>query len=234
MDDVFGDVLKALADPQRRLLLDRLNARNGQTLRELCTGLDTTRQAVSKHLAVLEADPPRRLSYTWHTFTPEWAAAVGVDEELRARIAAERRSRVSFDLEPEGALVKLTVVHDDFDEGSTVAEMIKRGWPRLLGAIKTLLEAGGSDEEGFGLQVTSPASSMVLMSPRRRGQPPLIICATVLPSSKSSCTTVSLTSGPSGSRSKLTRDRRSAAIFARSSSSTPTAAAHSGAKVCQV
>jgi uncharacterized protein YndB with AHSA1/START domain/DNA-binding transcriptional ArsR family regulator len=270
MDDVF----KALADPQRRLLLDRLNARNGQTLRELCTGLDTTRQAVSKHLAVLEAanlvssvrrgrekwhylnpapiteladrwisrydrarahaladlknaledtvtrptfvhtsyirttperlwaaltepaftrrywqthfatdwapgspmvwheqgatiahpdqvvleaDPPRRLSYTWHTFTPEWAAAVGVDEELRARIAAERRSRVSFDLEPDGAVVKLTVVHDDFDEGSTVAEMIKGGWPRLLGDIKTLLEAGGSDEEGFGLQVTSAA-----------------------------------------------------------------------------
>ena len=274
MDDVFGDVFKALADPQRRLLLDRLNARNGQTLRELCAGLDTTRQAVSKHLAVLEAanlvtsvrrgrekwhylnpapiteladrwisrydrarahaladlknaledtvtrptfvhtsyirttperlwaaltepaftrrywrtyfetdwapgspmvwhdrgavtadpgqvvlesDPPRRLSYTWHTFTPEWAAAVGVDEELRARIAAEPRSRVSFDLEPDGALVKLTVVHDDFEEGSTVAEMIKGGWPRLLGDLKTMLEAGGSDEEGFGVQVTSVA-----------------------------------------------------------------------------
>nr|WP_197716989.1 SRPBCC domain-containing protein [Glycomyces terrestris] len=39
---------------------------------------------------VLECDPPRRLSYTWHTFTPEWAAGAGVDEELRARIAASR------------------------------------------------------------------------------------------------------------------------------------------------
>ena len=51
MDDVF----KALADPSRRLLLDSLNERNGQTLRELCSRLDMARQSVSKHLAVLEA-----------------------------------------------------------------------------------------------------------------------------------------------------------------------------------
>ena len=51
MDDVF----RALADPSRRELLDRLNADNGQTLRELCAGLDMARQSVSKHLAVLEA-----------------------------------------------------------------------------------------------------------------------------------------------------------------------------------
>jgi DNA-binding transcriptional ArsR family regulator len=51
MDAVF----KALADPSRRRLLDSLNARDGQTLRELCTGLDMTRQAVTKHLAVLAA-----------------------------------------------------------------------------------------------------------------------------------------------------------------------------------
>ena len=51
MDAVF----KALADPSRRRLLDRLNARNGQSLRELCDGLDMARQSVAKHLAVLEA-----------------------------------------------------------------------------------------------------------------------------------------------------------------------------------
>jgi len=51
MDDVF----RALADPGRRRLLDSLNARNGQTLGELCGELDMTRQSVSKHLAVLEA-----------------------------------------------------------------------------------------------------------------------------------------------------------------------------------
>ena len=48
-------VFKALADPSRRELLDRLHADAGQTLAELCTGLQMTRQAVTKHLAVLEA-----------------------------------------------------------------------------------------------------------------------------------------------------------------------------------
>ena len=50
MDAVF----KALADASRRKLLDRLRAENGQTLGDLCTRLDMTRQAVSKHLAILE------------------------------------------------------------------------------------------------------------------------------------------------------------------------------------
>jgi DNA-binding transcriptional ArsR family regulator len=51
MDTVF----KALADPTRRQLLDLLHAHNGQTLGELCEGLAMSRQAVSKHLALLEA-----------------------------------------------------------------------------------------------------------------------------------------------------------------------------------
>jgi uncharacterized protein YndB with AHSA1/START domain/DNA-binding transcriptional ArsR family regulator len=51
----IDDVFRALADPSRRMLLDSLNQRNGQTLRELCEGLDMTRQSVSKHLAMLEA-----------------------------------------------------------------------------------------------------------------------------------------------------------------------------------
>ncbi len=50
MDAVF----KALADPSRRELLDRLYSENGQTLNELCARLAMTRQAVSKHLAILE------------------------------------------------------------------------------------------------------------------------------------------------------------------------------------
>jgi uncharacterized protein YndB with AHSA1/START domain len=49
------DVFRALADRTRRRLLDGLNARNGQTLRELCADMDMARQSVSKHLAVLEA-----------------------------------------------------------------------------------------------------------------------------------------------------------------------------------
>jgi DNA-binding transcriptional ArsR family regulator len=51
MDAVF----RALADPVRRQLLDRLHAKNGQSLRELCEGCQMTRQAVTKHLAVLES-----------------------------------------------------------------------------------------------------------------------------------------------------------------------------------
>ena len=47
-------VFHALADASRRQLLDRLHRKNGQTLGELCAGLDMTRQAVAKHLAVLE------------------------------------------------------------------------------------------------------------------------------------------------------------------------------------
>jgi DNA-binding transcriptional ArsR family regulator len=54
MDADMDKVFKALADPARRLLLDRLFADNGQTLGQLCAHLDMTRQAVSKHLAVLE------------------------------------------------------------------------------------------------------------------------------------------------------------------------------------
>ena len=50
MDQVF----KALADASRRELLDRLRADNGQTLSELCACLDMTRQAVSKHLKIME------------------------------------------------------------------------------------------------------------------------------------------------------------------------------------
>ena len=52
MDD--DAVFRALADASRRELLDRLHRNNGQTLGELCRGLAMTRQAVAKHLAILE------------------------------------------------------------------------------------------------------------------------------------------------------------------------------------
>lgn len=50
MDAIF----KALADAHRREILDRLRENNGQTLRELATPLHMTRQAVTKHLLILE------------------------------------------------------------------------------------------------------------------------------------------------------------------------------------
>ena len=60
MDEVF----RALADPSRRRLLDSLNERSGQTLRELCAGLDMARQSVSKHLAILEE--ANLVTTVWH------------------------------------------------------------------------------------------------------------------------------------------------------------------------
>ncbi|MFI5703088.1 metalloregulator ArsR/SmtB family transcription factor [Streptomyces sp. SID1034] len=255
MDAVF----RALADPSRRRLLDRLRDHDGQTLRELCAGLDMARQSVSKHLAALEgaglvttvrrgreklhylnaapinaiaerwisrfdrgrvtaladlkraleqspmdsktfvyttyiattperlwqaltepafterywgvafesdwttgaplvwkqggatmsdpeqvvlvSDPYRQLAYTWHTFTEQWARAVDVAEEVRAELAVERRSTVTFDLEPQGRQVKLTVTQD-FDPEGILHGMCSQGWPPILSSLKTLLETG--------------------------------------------------------------------------------------------
>ncbi|QNE17190.1 metalloregulator ArsR/SmtB family transcription factor [Kribbella qitaiheensis] len=255
MDEVF----RALADPSRRLLLDSLNQQNGQTLRELCAGLEMARQSVSKHLAALEAanlvttvrrgreklhflnaepinaiadrwinqydrrrvqlfadlktsleketmsdndfvyttyikttperlwqaltdpeftkrywglyhetdwqvgspmnwkmgdvtmagpgqvvlehEPYRRLAFTWHHITEEFAKAVEMDDELRDKTAAEPLSRVSFDLEPDGDQVKLTVIHGGFDPGSAIRPMIEDGWTRVLSDLKSFTES---------------------------------------------------------------------------------------------
>jgi DNA-binding transcriptional ArsR family regulator len=259
-ESINPDVFKALGDPSRRLLLDRLNARNGQNLRELSTGLNMARQSVSKHLAilvganlvttirrgreklhylnavpineiaerwinrydqqrvralsdlkrtleaspmerpqfvyttyikstperlwqaltdptftsrwwqitfdtdwnvgsrmiwdndgviiadpeqvVLESDPFRRLSYSWHTFVPEIQDRMGLDDEIFTRLSSERRSRVTFDIEPVKEMVKLTVVHDDFEPGSIALTRVKNGWPIFLSSLKTLIESG--------------------------------------------------------------------------------------------
>jgi uncharacterized protein YndB with AHSA1/START domain len=91
---------------------------------------------------ILESDPYRRLAYTWHTFTPEWAAQVGLDEATADAWRAEPRSKVAFDIEDTGhGVVKLTVVHDGFEPGSDVLRGISNGWPAVLASLKTLLEA---------------------------------------------------------------------------------------------
>ena len=54
MDADVDKVFKALAAPERRLLLDRLYADNGQTLGQLCERMGMTRQAVTRHLKLLE------------------------------------------------------------------------------------------------------------------------------------------------------------------------------------
>jgi DNA-binding transcriptional ArsR family regulator/uncharacterized protein YndB with AHSA1/START domain len=268
MDEIF----KALADPSRRLLLDSLNERNGQTLRELGSRLDMARQSVSKHLDVLEAanlvttvrrgrekhhylnaapineiaerwitrydqdrvhaladlkraledtpmenpsfvyttyiqttperlwqaltepafterywairfdsdwkpgssvtwhtrgltiadpaqvviesEPYRRLSYTWHTLTPEWAGTLDLTDDARERLTGEPRSKVTFEIEPLGGQVKLTVIHDDLEPAGATRSLISGGWPRVLANLKTLLETGDTLPD---LRKTAPA-----------------------------------------------------------------------------
>jgi DNA-binding transcriptional ArsR family regulator/uncharacterized protein YndB with AHSA1/START domain len=89
---------------------------------------------------IVESEPYRRLSYTWHTFTPEWAKVHGFSDEFMAKVTSEPRSKVTFDIESAGQTVKLTVVHDDFEPGSTVLENVSQGWPHVISSLKTLLE----------------------------------------------------------------------------------------------
>jgi uncharacterized protein YndB with AHSA1/START domain/DNA-binding transcriptional ArsR family regulator len=255
---VDDEVFRALADPSRRRLLDMLNVRNGQTLRELCAELDMARQSVSKHLAVLEGanlvtttwrgreklhhlnaepinaiadrwihqydrrrvqlfadlkaaleaetmsdndfvyttyikttperlwqaltdpafteqywhvqletdwqvgsevvwhlgdvamagpgqvvvehEPYRRLSFTWHHITPEFAKAVGMDDDLYEQTRQEPLSTAIFELEPVDDQVKLTVVHTGFNPGSALRAMVGEGWIQLISDLKSFVE----------------------------------------------------------------------------------------------
>ena len=89
---------------------------------------------------VLEAAPPRRLAYTWHTFSMDWARTHGFDQGLVDLLSAEPRSRVLFEIdEVEDGVVKLTLTHT-FGTAGKLREMCSQAWPRLLGELKTLLE----------------------------------------------------------------------------------------------
>jgi uncharacterized protein YndB with AHSA1/START domain/DNA-binding transcriptional ArsR family regulator len=96
--------------------------------------------------AVVEADPYRRLSYTWHTFTPEWCETIGTrvgfTDEFLAKFREEARSTVTFEIDDMGDQVKLSVVHDHFEPDSLVLGTVSQGWPRVLANLKTLLETG--------------------------------------------------------------------------------------------
>jgi len=62
--ETLDAVFKALADESRRKLLDQLYRSDGQTLTQLCEHLDMTRQAVTKHLSLLEA--ANLIAVVWH------------------------------------------------------------------------------------------------------------------------------------------------------------------------
>ena len=103
MDADLDGVFKALADPARRLLLDRLRAENGQTLGRLCEYLDMTRQAVTKHLKILEAaslvvpiwQGREKLHYLnpvpIHEIAERW---IGKFEQGRLRVLADLKKRL--------------------------------------------------------------------------------------------------------------------------------------------
>jgi uncharacterized protein YndB with AHSA1/START domain len=77
---------------------------------------------------VLMAAPYMQLVYSWNECTP--------------KSKRERTSRVTFDLEPRGKVVKLTVTHDNLDEGGKTFRDISGGWPMVLASLKSLLETG--------------------------------------------------------------------------------------------
>jgi len=93
---------------------------------------------------ILESDP-RRPAYTRHTFTPGWAAEVGMDEATAGSRRAEPRSEVAFDIDDVGHGVgKLRVTHAGFEPDSVVLKDISDGWPAVLASLKTLPETGST------------------------------------------------------------------------------------------
>jgi uncharacterized protein YndB with AHSA1/START domain len=78
---------------------------------------------------ILEADPPRRLSYSFK-------------HQKYAELRDEPISRVVFTIEPFGALVRLTVLHDGFVESGKYLGAVSNGWPAILSGLKSLLEGG--------------------------------------------------------------------------------------------
>ena len=108
MDTDLDKVFKALADASRRQLLDRLHADNGQTLGQLCAHLDMTRQAVTKHLSVLEE--ANLVAVVWrgreklhylnpvpiHEIAERW---IGKFERGRLRLLAELKEKLEGEID---------------------------------------------------------------------------------------------------------------------------------------
>jgi uncharacterized protein YndB with AHSA1/START domain len=77
---------------------------------------------------VIESSPPRRLVLTW---------AFPADETQE-----KRHTRVTFELEAIGDVVRLTVTHDRLEPGSDMLQGIMQGWPKVLSSLKSLMESG--------------------------------------------------------------------------------------------
>lgn len=77
---------------------------------------------------VIENDPPKRLVISWANESQK-------DDP-------DQYSRVTFDIEADGDLVKLTVLHDELQPGSGMLNGISEGWPLVLSSMKSFLETG--------------------------------------------------------------------------------------------
>ena len=77
---------------------------------------------------VLESDPPRRLVLKWRN-------------EFRPELKADGYTLCTFDVEPEGEMVRLTVTHEA-ERPHKLIEAVSQGWPRVLSSLKSLLETG--------------------------------------------------------------------------------------------
>ena len=84
---------------------------------------------IADHGKVLEIDPPRRLVIQWL-------------HELRPELKAEGPAHCTFELEPTGEIVKLTVTHTSPKPDSKLIVAVAGGWPKILSNLKSLLETG--------------------------------------------------------------------------------------------
>ena len=90
--------------------------------------------AVKDSGEIVEIDPPRRLVLTWRN-------------EFRPEMKEEGDSRMTYELEQEGEMVKLTVLHQMDKPESKLIRAVSDGWPMILSSLKSLLETGESLEE---------------------------------------------------------------------------------------
>lgn len=98
---------------------------------------------------VLVADKPNVLSYSWQQLQPQHRQYLDLTDEQFEQARNERRSKVTFTItaaeDENGAVpgvVKLSVVHDDFEPGSPMLDGISGGWPAILASLKSMLETG--------------------------------------------------------------------------------------------
>jgi uncharacterized protein YndB with AHSA1/START domain/DNA-binding transcriptional ArsR family regulator len=132
MDEVF----KALADDSRRLLLDRLNERSGQTLTELCAGLDMARQSVSKHLAVLEA--ANLVSTVWRGREKlHYLNAEPINAIADRWISRYDRGRVTALADLKTALEHIPMTDDTFVYTTYINTSPQRLWQALTDPVFT-------------------------------------------------------------------------------------------------